>query len=113
ENNADGSATFKDLRFNRAFVNDAQGNALYVNQAAGQSGRIQNGPGGYAGGWVFLPGGRAAWARSLRCCPWSCSGSLAAGGVLMRQGSQRKGFALCKKSPWLLGNTCYCYCSNF
>ncbi|CAN7568470.1 Ig-like domain repeat protein [Acidovorax sp. LjRoot129] len=52
ETNTDGSPTFKDLRFNRAFVNDVQGNALYVNQAAGQTGRIQNGPGGYIGGWV-------------------------------------------------------------
>ncbi|MCO4094711.1 MAG: hypothetical protein HEQ37_14125 [Acidovorax sp.] len=37
---------------NRAFVNDAQGNALYINQAAGQGGRLQNLPGGYVGGFV-------------------------------------------------------------
>jgi len=41
-----------DERFNRAFVNDAQGNAVYVNQGAGHTGRIQNQPGGYLGGWV-------------------------------------------------------------
>ena len=49
-----------DLSLNRAFVNDAQGNALYVNQAAGRTnlatgevaGRIQNEPGGYIGGWI-------------------------------------------------------------
>ncbi|MDA8456976.1 LysM peptidoglycan-binding domain-containing protein [Acidovorax sp. GBBC 3334] len=40
-----------DERFNRAFVNDAQGNAIYVNQGAGHTGRIQN-PGTYLGGWV-------------------------------------------------------------
>ncbi|WCM95108.1 LysM peptidoglycan-binding domain-containing protein [Acidovorax sp. NCPPB 2350] len=40
-----------DERFNRAFVNDAQGNAIYVNQGAGHVGRIQN-PGTYLGGWV-------------------------------------------------------------
>ncbi len=45
-----------DTRFNRAFVNDAQGNAVYVNQGAGQAGnlggRIQNLPGGYVGGFI-------------------------------------------------------------
>ncbi|WP_415842322.1 LysM peptidoglycan-binding domain-containing protein, partial [Paracidovorax anthurii] len=41
-----------DERFNRAFVNDAQGNAVYVNQAAGHTGRIQNPASGYLGGWV-------------------------------------------------------------
>jgi len=45
-----------DTRYNRAFVNDAQGNALYVNQSAGQpdskGGRIQNLPGGYIGGFI-------------------------------------------------------------
>ncbi|GKS92667.1 LysM peptidoglycan-binding domain-containing protein [Acidovorax sp. SUPP2539] len=41
-----------DERFNRAFVNDAQGNAVYVNQGAGHTGRVQNQPGGYLGGWV-------------------------------------------------------------
>ncbi|GKS88089.1 hypothetical protein [Acidovorax sp. SUPP2539] len=42
-----------DERFNRAFVNDAQGNAVYVNQGAGHTGRVQNQPGGYVvGGWV-------------------------------------------------------------
>ncbi|RYE42492.1 MAG: LysM peptidoglycan-binding domain-containing protein [Hyphomicrobiales bacterium] len=45
-----------DTRFNRAFVNDAQGNALYVNQgaagSAGGGGRIQNLPGGYIGGFI-------------------------------------------------------------
>ncbi|MCO4093716.1 MAG: hypothetical protein HEQ37_05380 [Acidovorax sp.] len=44
--------SFGDLRMNRAFVNDAQGNALYINQAAGQGGRLQNLPGGYVGGFV-------------------------------------------------------------
>ena len=39
-------------RFNRAFVNDAQGNVLYVNQGAAQKGRIENPNGGYIGGWV-------------------------------------------------------------
>ncbi|KQO16495.1 hypothetical protein ASF11_10030 [Acidovorax sp. Leaf76] len=60
ETNTGGSPTFKDLRFNRAFVNDVQGNALYVNQAAGRTneadgvvaGRIMNEPGGYVGGWI-------------------------------------------------------------
>lgn len=45
-----------DMRFNRTFVNDAQGNALYVNQGAagpdGGGGRIQNLPGGYIGGFI-------------------------------------------------------------
>ncbi|GKS77164.1 hypothetical protein AVME950_19730 [Acidovorax sp. SUPP950] len=41
-----------DERFNRAFVNDVQGNAVYVNQGAGHTGRVQNLPGGYLGGWV-------------------------------------------------------------
>ncbi|WP_289241151.1 LysM peptidoglycan-binding domain-containing protein [Delftia sp.] len=45
-----------DTRYNRAFVNDAQGNALYVNQSAGttadKGGRIQNEPGGYIGGFI-------------------------------------------------------------
>ncbi|GKS92669.1 hypothetical protein AVTE2539_24910 [Acidovorax sp. SUPP2539] len=41
-----------DERFNRAFVNDVQGNAVYVNQGAGHTGRVQNQPGGYLGGWV-------------------------------------------------------------
>ena len=45
-----------DNRFNRTFVNDAQGNAVYVNQGAGQAGnlggRIQNLPGGYVGGFI-------------------------------------------------------------
>lgn len=52
-----------DNRYNRAFVNDAQGNALYVNQSAGaasdKGGRIQNEPGGYIGGFIgdaFNPG---------------------------------------------------------
>lgn len=41
-----------DQRFARAFVNDAQGNVLYVNQGANRTGRIQNQAGGYIGGWV-------------------------------------------------------------
>ncbi|WP_062794176.1 LysM peptidoglycan-binding domain-containing protein [Delftia acidovorans] len=45
-----------DTRYNRAFVNDARGNALYVNQSAGttadKGGRIQNEPGGYIGGFI-------------------------------------------------------------
>ena len=42
-------------RFNRAFVNDAQGNAVYLNQGAGSGqgmGRIQNVPMGYLGGYI-------------------------------------------------------------
>lgn len=48
--------------FNRAFVNDAQGHAIYVNQGAeaggnpntgpAVNGRIQNLAGGYLGGWI-------------------------------------------------------------
>jgi hypothetical protein len=52
-----------DNRYNRAFVNDARGNALYVNQSAGSAsdkgGRIENRPGGYIGGFIgdaFNPG---------------------------------------------------------
>ena len=45
-----------DTRYNRAFVNDAQGNALYVNQSAGttadKGGRIQNEPSGFFGGFI-------------------------------------------------------------
>ncbi|AYM96375.1 LysM peptidoglycan-binding domain-containing protein [Acidovorax sp. 1608163] len=51
---ASDSATQVDYskRFNRAFVNDTQGNVLYVNQGASQTSRIENKAGGYIGGWV-------------------------------------------------------------
>jgi nucleoid-associated protein YgaU len=60
---ADLQATCAGTRYNGAFVIDARGNALYVNQSAGaasdKGGRIQNEPGGYTGGFIsdaFNPG---------------------------------------------------------
>lgn len=45
-----------DSRFNRTFVNDAQGNAVYVNPGAGtpasMGGRVQNALAGYLGGFI-------------------------------------------------------------
>ena len=73
--------------YNRAFVNDAQGRAIYTNQGAANgtgAARIENSAGGYLGGWI----GSATQVDSLAPAPRSYIGNrpqLVNAGLVQRQ----------------------------